>query len=111
MFACIISFVDILLFPFNVFGGDVRREFMHRLFAAPLGTLGTYLREALQEGNVDVVACLHVPRASACGVFLLAPFCLVISSTSTAFYCKTIYNMRSAVLLRQTTIGLPVPGA
>jgi hypothetical protein len=27
------------------------------------GTLGLYLCDALQEGNVDDVACLHVPRA------------------------------------------------
>jgi hypothetical protein len=27
------------------------------------GTMGSYLRDALQEGIVDVVACLHVPRA------------------------------------------------
>jgi hypothetical protein len=26
-------------------------------------TLGSYLRDALQEGNADVVACLVVPRA------------------------------------------------
>jgi hypothetical protein len=70
MFACIISFVDILLFLFDVFWGDVRREFMHRLFAALLGTLGSYLREALREGSADVVACLHVPRAEAFSSFL-----------------------------------------
>jgi dihydroorotase-like cyclic amidohydrolase len=36
---------------------------MHRLSGAPHRTLGSYLRDALQEGNVDVVACLHVPHA------------------------------------------------
>jgi hypothetical protein len=45
------------------FWGDVRREFMQRLSAALHGTLGSYLRDTLQEGRADVVACLPVPRA------------------------------------------------
>jgi hypothetical protein len=49
--------------------GDVRREFMQRLFAVLHGTLGSYLRDALEEGSVDAVACLRIPRALACGVF------------------------------------------
>jgi NAD-specific glutamate dehydrogenase len=53
---------------FRRFWGDVRREFMQRLFVALHGTLGAYLRDALQEAFFDVVACLHVPRAHACGV-------------------------------------------
>jgi hypothetical protein len=44
------------------FWGDVRREFMQRLFAALHGTLGSYLRSAFQEGSADAVACLPVPR-------------------------------------------------
>jgi hypothetical protein len=32
--------------PFRRFWGDVRREFMQRLFAALHGTLGSYLRDA-----------------------------------------------------------------
>jgi hypothetical protein len=61
---------------FRRFLGDVRREFvMQCLFAALHGTLGSYLRDALQEGNANVVACLHVPRAWAFPSFLL--FCLV----------------------------------
>jgi hypothetical protein len=48
---------------FRRFGGDMRREFMQRLFAARHGTMGSYLRDALQEGSAVVVACLHVPRA------------------------------------------------
>jgi hypothetical protein len=36
---------------------------MQRLVAALHGTLYSYLRDALQEDSVDVVACLHVPRA------------------------------------------------
>jgi NAD-specific glutamate dehydrogenase len=49
--------------PFQRFWGDVRREFMQRLFNALHSTLGSYLRDTLHEGIVDVVACLHVPRA------------------------------------------------
>jgi hypothetical protein len=36
--------------PIRRFGGDVRREFMQPLFAAFHGILGSYLRDALQEG-------------------------------------------------------------
>jgi hypothetical protein len=42
---------------------DVRREFMQRLSAAFHGTLGSYLRDAFQEGSAGAVACLPVPRA------------------------------------------------
>jgi hypothetical protein len=49
--------------PFRRFWGDVRREFMQRLSAVLYGTLGSYLRDALQEGIADAVACLPVPRA------------------------------------------------
>ena len=49
--------------PFRRFWGDVRREFMQRLYASLHGTLGSYLRDALHEGIVDVVACLPFPRA------------------------------------------------
>jgi hypothetical protein len=58
-----ILFIDILLILFDVFGGDLRREFIQRLFAARHGTLGSYLRDALQKGYVDTMACLYVPRA------------------------------------------------
>jgi hypothetical protein len=52
--------------PFRRFLGDVRREFMHRLFVVFHGALGSYLREALlHEGGVDVVVCLPAPRAYA----------------------------------------------
>jgi hypothetical protein len=47
----------------SAFIGDVRREFMQRLSAALDGILGSYLRDALQKGSIDVVACLLVPRA------------------------------------------------
>jgi hypothetical protein len=49
--------------PFRHFFGDVRSEFMQRLSTALHGTLGSYLRDAFQEGSVDAVTCLHVPRA------------------------------------------------
>jgi hypothetical protein len=49
--------------PFRRFLGDVRREFMQRLFATLHGTMGSYLRDAFQEGSADVVACLPVSRA------------------------------------------------
>jgi hypothetical protein len=35
---------------------------MQRLYVALHGTLGSYLRDASQDGNADVVACLPVPR-------------------------------------------------
>jgi hypothetical protein len=42
-----------------IFGGHVRREFMQRLSAALHGTLGSYLRDALHEGNANaLVYCL-----------------------------------------------------
>jgi hypothetical protein len=71
--------------PFRRFLGDVRREFMQRLYVALHGTLGSYLRDAFQEGNANVVACLPVPRPSGLGFFPFSSFCLV---ASTAFSCK-----------------------
>jgi hypothetical protein len=49
--------------PFRRFWGDVRRDFMQRLSAALHSNLGSYLRDALQEGSADDVARLSVPRA------------------------------------------------
>jgi hypothetical protein len=49
--------------PFRRFLGDVRRELMQRLSAALHGTLGSYLRDAFQEGSAGAVACLPIPRA------------------------------------------------
>jgi hypothetical protein len=49
--------------PFRRFWGDVRREFMQRLSVALHATLGSDLRDALQEGSADAVACRPVPRA------------------------------------------------
>jgi hypothetical protein len=48
---------------FRRFWGDVWREFMQLLSVARHSTLGSYLHDALQEGNADAVACLHAPRA------------------------------------------------
>jgi hypothetical protein len=42
---------------------------MQRLSAALRGTLGSYLRDALQEGNADAVACLPVPWAQVFPLF------------------------------------------
>jgi hypothetical protein len=49
--------------PFWRFWGDVRREFMQHLSATLHVTVGSYLRDAFQEGSADAVACPHVPRA------------------------------------------------
>jgi hypothetical protein len=71
---------------FRRFWGDVRREFVQRLSTNLHGTLGSYLRDALQEGSTDAVACLPVPRALAYGIFfLLFP---VVLGGSTSFSCK-----------------------
>jgi hypothetical protein len=48
---------------FRRFFGNVRRKFMQRLYGALHGNLGSYLRDALQEGSADAVACLPVPPA------------------------------------------------
>jgi hypothetical protein len=57
--------------PFRAFLGDVRRECMQRLSAAIHGTPGSDLRDALQEGSIDALACLRVPRAWILSCFLL----------------------------------------
>jgi hypothetical protein len=46
--------------PFRRILEDLRREFTQRRLHAAFchSTLGSYLRDALQEGNDDVVACL-----------------------------------------------------
>jgi hypothetical protein len=56
------TFVECASIPFRRFLGGVR-EFMQRLSAALHGTLDSYLRDALQKGSADAVACLPVPRA------------------------------------------------
>jgi hypothetical protein len=72
--------------PFRRFMGDVRREFMQRLSAAFHGTLGSYLRDAFQEGSADAVARC----SSGLGFFLFPCFCLV---ASTAFSCKEFLSI------------------
>jgi hypothetical protein len=68
--------------PFHRFLGDLRREFMQILSVVLHGTLGSYLRDALQGGCAVVVACcLHAPRDSTfCAYFLF-----LFSGDSTAF--------------------------
>jgi hypothetical protein len=48
---------------FRRFLRDVRREFMQRLYVAVHSTLGSYLRDALQEGSADAVGFFDVPHA------------------------------------------------
>jgi hypothetical protein len=44
-------------------------------FAALHGNLGSYLRDALKDGNADVVACLHVHELRHVGsVYSTFPF-------------------------------------
>jgi hypothetical protein len=50
--------------PFRRVLGDIRREFMQILSVVPHGTVGSYLRGALQKDSADAVACLRVtPRS------------------------------------------------
>jgi hypothetical protein len=59
--------------PFRRFLGDVRRELMQRLYDALHGTLGSYFRDALQEGSADAVGFFPP------GSFLLGGFhCLLL---------------------------------
>jgi len=44
---------------------DVRREFTQRVSVVLHGTLGSYLRDGLQEGGATAVTPLPAPRASA----------------------------------------------
>jgi hypothetical protein len=97
--------------PFRRLLGDVRREFMQRLSAALHGTLGSYLRDAFQEGSADAVACLPVPRAWVFFLFFawwppmlqISSFCLVASN---AFSCNFIIIM---VRLGKSRGLLPYP--
>jgi hypothetical protein len=44
-----------------------------QLLSTPLhGTLGSYFRDALQEGSVDAVACLLFLPALASGIFFFS---------------------------------------
>jgi hypothetical protein len=85
--------------PFRRLLGDVRREFMQRLSAALHCTLGFYLRDALHEGNVNVVACLLVFFAKACASFALCYFllggfeCLFLRLFVTVKYRQNIISL------------------
>jgi hypothetical protein len=62
---------------------------MQRLTIALPGTLGFYLRDAL-EGSAYAMARLHVPRAQACEFFpLLAPFCFSLGG----FRCLSLFKL------------------
>jgi hypothetical protein len=49
--------------------------------------LGSYLRDALQEGSADVVACLHVPRASVSSSFILSTWWSPLPLRVRTFFC------------------------
>jgi hypothetical protein len=55
------------------------------MFAALHGTLGSYGRDTLEEGNDDYLACFPVPRAH-----VFPSFCLVAYATfsSRSFFSK-----------------------
>jgi hypothetical protein len=55
--------------------GDVRREFMQRLSTALHGTLGSCLRDGLQEGS-DMPSCSS--SLGVWGFFVLFPFSFVL---------------------------------
>jgi hypothetical protein len=58
--ACNVSFVDLLMFPSDILGGGVWREFMQSLYVALHGTFGSYfLRVALREGQLWQFAYLE----------------------------------------------------
>jgi uncharacterized membrane protein len=64
MSVCSISFVELLMFLFGVFSGMCGESSCNVFFAAlHHGSLGSYVRDAVQEGSADAVACLPVPRA------------------------------------------------
>jgi hypothetical protein len=63
MSACIISFIDLLMFPFDVFWAMYGVNSCNVFLMLFMVTLGSYLIDALQEGGAYVVACLPVPRA------------------------------------------------
>jgi hypothetical protein len=88
--------------PFRHFLGDVRREFMQRLSVVLHGTLGPYLRYALQEGGAAAVACLPTPRSQASigASFLFfspLPFSLLPVHSTTFFVINKINNIRTDI--------------
>jgi hypothetical protein len=64
----------------------VRRYFMQHLSTVLHGSLGSYLRDALHEDNVDVAACLFVPRAWAFSSLLLFAWWLLLL-VRVLFFC------------------------
>jgi hypothetical protein len=73
---------------------------MQRLSAALRGTIGFYLRDALQEGNAEAVACLPVPRAWVFSCFLLIfawwpPLLLLFIVKQCLIYTSTFVFLRT----------------
>jgi hypothetical protein len=66
--------------PFRRFIGGVRDEFMHYLYVVLHGTLGSYLRDALEEGGALVVPYL--------------PACREQLYVTTSLYCRNHYFVR-----------------
>jgi hypothetical protein len=62
MSVCNVSFVPLHMLLFDVFG-EMCGENSCNVFLLLYGTLGSYLRDALQEGSAHAVACLRVSRA------------------------------------------------
>jgi hypothetical protein len=60
---------------FRRFLWDVRREFIQLLSVILYGTLGSYLRDALEEGGAIVVTCLPAQRAQALCMFSFLRLC------------------------------------
>jgi hypothetical protein len=58
MSACIISFVDIIVFPFDGFGGVCGDDSCNALLLLFMVLWVLIIRDALQEGSADVVVCL-----------------------------------------------------
>jgi hypothetical protein len=81
MSACNISSVDLLLFLFDILGRCVARTYATSLLCSSLyfGFLSS--RDALQEGNADVVACLLVLRA-----YVLPPFFFLLGDLHCLFF-------------------------
>jgi hypothetical protein len=81
---CNISFAELLSLSTG-FGGMCGENSCNVfLLLFMVVTLGSYLRDALQEGSADAMACLHVPRAQVFSSFLLFPW------WSPLLFCKKV---------------------
>jgi hypothetical protein len=84
--------------PFRRFWGNVRREFMQRLFDALNSALGSYLRDAHQDGSVDALACFPF-RHEAFSSLLLFTWCFLLP-----FLVKTFELFNSCVGIKGGTV-------